>query len=109
MKNTTDKRLQREFNKLNERFFDSHLTHISVRFEDIKPDGMYSVVTKEVVIDSKLRQHFSLVCIVLLHEMAHANLDCLGYRGYPEDGGHGMLYQAELARLFQAGCYDGLL
>lgn len=109
MKNTTDERLQYEFDKLNERFFDNRLVHIWARFEDIRPDGMYSVITKEIVIDSKLRQHFSLVCIVLLHEMAHANLDCLGYRGYLEDGGHGMVYQAELARLFQAGAYDGLL
>ncbi len=109
MKNTTDKKLQQEFDKLNGRFFDGRLDDISVQFKNIGPDGMYHIGSKQITIDSKLRQHLSLILIVLLHEMAHADLDLRGYRGHQEDGGHGMMYQAELVRLFQAGAYDGIL
>jgi hypothetical protein len=109
MKNTTDKKLRQEFDKIDERFFDNRLDLINVQFKDIAPDGMYNMNTGEITIDSKLRKHLTLVLIVLLHEMAHASLDLQGYRGYREDDGHGMLFQAELDRLYRAGAFDGLL
>jgi hypothetical protein len=109
MKNTTDKKLRQQFDKIDERFFDNRLDLINVQFKDIVPDGMYDMRTGEITIDSKLRKHITLVLIVLLHEMAHASLDLQGYRGYHEDGGHGGLFQAELDRLYRAGAFDGLL
>jgi hypothetical protein len=51
----------------------------------------------------------SIACILLIHEMAHAVLEGI-YFGHPSHNpGHGMIYQAELYRLFLAGAYDGLL
>jgi SprT-like family protein len=110
MKKTTDKQLQKEFDELNERFFDYRLTAIKIGFKKmIKTDGAFNCIDKEIKINDGLRNFPVLTSIVLLHEMAHADLDLRGYKGYQSDGGHGMVYQAELDRLYKAGAYDGLL
>jgi len=109
MKKTTDKKLQKQFDELNERFFGYRLEAITVQFAKISPDGLFNMRTKEIKLNDGLRKFPVLGLTVLLHEMAHADLDLHGYRGYLRDGGHGMLFQAELNRLYQAGAYDGLL
>jgi hypothetical protein len=55
------------------------------------------------------------LALTLLHEMVHVDLQET-YMGQVEnfceseqDGYHGMIFQAELVRLFKAGAMDGLL
>ncbi len=105
----TEKRLQKMFQMLNDRFFDGQLNCWTSFKKMATHDGRFNMRSKEITIDSNLKKSESLVQIVLLHEMAHAVVDSRGYRGYPEDGGHGGLYQVELDRLYKAGAYDGLL
>jgi hypothetical protein len=69
-------------------------------------DGLHEGVTGSIKIDESLREHESLAVIVLIHEMAHAYLDIKGCSDFDD---HGMIYQAELVRLFNAGGYTGLL
>jgi hypothetical protein len=71
-----------------------------------KCDGKYSFTTKSIKIDEGLREHENLVVICLIHEMAHAYIDVKNGNGFDD---HGMIFQAELYRLFMAGAYDGLL
>jgi predicted SprT family Zn-dependent metalloprotease len=108
MSKMTDKKLQKEFHDLNERFFNGKLG-CEARFKKIRTDGVFSMITQRITIDSRLQNSQSLTRLVLLHEMAHAYMTLHGYRGYREDGGHGMLFQVELDRLYRAGAYDGLL
>jgi hypothetical protein len=110
-----DKKLRKEFDNLNEAFFEGRLEFLTVRFTDPKKklprdaSGAYYPIKKQILIESALKDFSSYVTIVLLHEMIHADLDLRGYIGYPTDGGHGMLFQVELNRLYQAGAYDSLL
>src|ERR1700674_1351068 len=105
----TNAQLQKEFYRLNERFFDGRLS-CEVRFQAMPGvDGLFNPRYQRIAIKSSLKSSSSLVSIVLLHEMAHADLELRGYRGYPGDGGHGMLFQVELDKLYRMGCYDGLL
>jgi|ERR1700733_3350232 len=111
MRKMTDHEIQKEFLLLNERFFDDKLPWVEVRFGGNLPrtDGHFNAVKNQIRIDRKLRNFHSLSTIVLLHEMAHVSMMIQGYRGYPEEGGHGSLFQVELDRLYKAGAYDGLL
>lgn len=111
MKRMTQAKLEKEFSQLNEQFFESRLTEVKVRFGDsIRTDaanGVYNYDTNTITIDRRLSFTDRYVAITLIHEMVHA--DMLGYKGYPADGGHGMLFQARLVELFKLGAYDGLI
>ena len=64
---------------------------------------------REIWIDKTYNRSENMCSILLLHEMAHAALEGT-YVGHPtKNPGHGMIYQAEIYRLFMAGGYDGLL
>lgn len=56
----------------------------------------------EIRIDENLIEYRRAVEIILIHEMAH-----LATWGYHSP--HGMLFQAELHRLYMMGAYEGLL
>lgn len=107
----TDADLVQEFQNLNDLFFDGKLKLRRVAFGTTrrKADGAFYPEKEQILISPRLRGISVYITIVLLHEMAHANLDAQGYRGYPIDGGHGGLFQVELNRLYQAGAYDNLL
>ena len=108
------------FTGFNQTFFDSRINRtVKVRFvssgklrlinrrHDI--DAVRCPTTNEILIDRIYARSESIACILLLHEMAHAALEST-YVGHPTNNpGHGMIYQAELYRLFMAGAYDGLL
>ena len=103
-----NKQLKKIFNKFNERFFAGRIPNLVVKFSDIKLDGLYRY-TGQILINRGLTKHPALVMIILLHEMAHANLKELGYIGHEEDGGHHTIFFAELDRLYKVGAYEGLL
>jgi len=109
----TQKQLQTEFNQLNDRFFQGKLNGVQVRFgktEGIRgADGSFNTMTKIIRVSPIFQNLPVMCCIVLIHEMAHAYLDLMGYVGYPADAGHGGLFQVELDRLYKAGAYDSLL
>lgn len=113
VKKMTDKDLKREFDNLNEFFFDNRIVLNDVFFSDMRgasdAAGAYFNVRKQIVITTQFRGYPRMVTELLLHEMAHAHLDLQGYRGYPADGGHGSLFQVEIDRLYKAGAYDGIL
>lgn len=72
-------------------------------------DAAWRPATNEIWIDRIYARSESIAGLLLLHEMAHAVLEGT-YVGHPtHNPGHGMIYQAELFRLFMAGAYDGLL
>lgn len=112
--------LRKGFTYLNNRFFNDEIPpsiklgfmpncgfESNGKWENV--DAFYSEDDHTIMIDSHISYSSSNVSIALLHEMAHAYLHTKGYRGYSKDHGHGMMYQAEIARLFNAGAYDGLL
>jgi hypothetical protein len=112
--------LRKGFTYLNNRFFNGEISP-SIKlgfmpncgFEDrgewVNVDAFYHEEDHAIMIDSHIAYSSSNVSIALIHEMAHAYLHLKGYKGYSKDHGHGMMYQAEIARLFNAGAYDGLL
>ena len=108
-----DSKLRQYFNNYNTQFFQDKLPSTTPLFfvKNLKRgrercDAMYSSTTGSIKIDESLRDHENLAVICLVHEMAHAYLYI---KGCSEFDDHGMIYQAELVRLFNAGCYDGLL
>lgn len=107
-----DQKLWQEFHNLNDRFFHGKIVLNHVGYTRKMPrnaNGYYDSVNKVIFLYSPLRDFPVLSCMVLIHEMAHAYLDLQDYKGYPSDAGHGMVFQAELARLFKEGAYDGIL
>ena len=104
----------------NEVFFDNKLPrYVKVMFV---PEKMLRKINKyheadaawrpgdgEIWIDVIYARSESVALQFLLHEMAHVKLEGT-YYGHPtKNPGHGMIYQAELYRLFHAGAYDGIL
>ena len=104
----------------NEVFFDNKLPrYVKVMFV---PEKMLRKINKyheadaawrpgdgEIWIDVIYARSESVALQLLLHEMAHVKLEGT-YYGHPtKNPGHGMIYQAELYRLFHAGAYDGIL
>lgn len=72
-------------------------------------DAVWRPQLNQIWIDKLYARSESVAAVLLLHEMAHAALEST-YIGHPNSNpGHGMIYQAELYRLFMAGAYDGLL
>lgn len=107
-----DRTLWREFHHINHRFFSGKIVLKELGYTRKMPknaNGYYDGIHKAIFIDSRLRDFPNLSCMILIHETAHAYLDILDYKGYPADTGHGMMFQAELARLIREGAYDGIL
>lgn len=107
-----DRQLRQEFNHLNDRFFQSKIVLNHVGYTRKMPkdaNGYYDSIHKVIFLDFRLRDFPNLSCMILIHETAHAYLDIQDYKGYPADTGHGMMFQAELARLIREGAYDGIL
>jgi hypothetical protein len=104
--------LQKSFDVYNKRYHNNEIPPTKVIFGKTTrgADGNYIPARALIVIDEDLKGHEALCMICLHHEMAHAKLEAT-YRGgtTTEDPHHGMIYQAELVRLFHAGAYDGLL
>lgn len=110
MKGKTDKWLRRRFRFYNKKFFDNSIEEpeiiVFIPLLKEKCDGYTRWLSQHptrLEIDDSLRNHPCLTNIVILHEMAHLKLG----PSYLED--HGMLYGAEIVRLFNAGAYEGLL
>lgn len=113
-----NKDLRRMFMYNNHRFFNNQIPdHIAVVFGKVKhyPDlkdasGFYDHSEQKIVIDEVLSSFGKSTETIVLHEMAHARLVMDGYLGNTDSGErHGMRFQAEIVRLFNAGSYDGLL
>jgi len=110
----TDQKLWKEFHHLNSRFFHDKIVLKEIGYLPTKKmpknaNGFYDGHNKWIFLDSRLQDFPVLTCMILIHEMAHAYLDLQDYKGYPADAGHGMMFQAELTRLFKEGAYDGIL
>jgi hypothetical protein len=121
-KRCDDNWLKKDFMHLNAQFFDNRLPgSMTVRFKDKIghynehskqwdiPDGYFSWKEDTIYVDRSLEYSPDSCTITLLHEMVHADLRFRGYIGYDIDGGHGMIFKAEIMRLINAGAYDGLL
>jgi len=115
-----EKDMQILFHGFNETFFGNRINR-TVKVRLVSPaqlrkinkyheaDAAWRPAVNEIWIDSTYGRSESIACLLLLHEMAHAALEST-YVGHPtHNPGHGMIYQAELFRLFMAGAYDGLL
>lgn len=114
MKPRTDKWLAKSYNRFNSRYYNNMLpSNVTVRFGTplTGSDAHWDPIAREIVVNSTLRSHDTLVLICLHHEMVHIKMHTEGYVGGTtvEDPHHGMRYQAELDRLYKLGAYDGLL
>ncbi len=111
--NVTDARLRKFFTTYNDMYFDNKVpqnTQVTFGKTTRGSDGNFLRKEGKIVIDVSIYDHDSLALICLLHEMIHAKLESTYVGGASsEDGIHGMIYQAEIVRLFHAGAYDGLL
>lgn len=108
-----NRQLKNRFLAYNIKYFDGKLLNSTVVVfgkTRLNADGNYDFNENKVTISQALQDHDALALICLLHEMAHAKLrpTYVGEVG-SKDPDHGMIYQAELVRLFHAGAYDGLL
>jgi hypothetical protein len=105
--------LKKSFDLYNDWYFDNRIpANTVVEFGKTArdSDGTFKFATGKITINEKLKGRNNLVLICLLHEMAHARLQHTYIGGtLGDDPHHGMIYQAELVRLFNAGAYDGLL
>ena len=114
-----DSKLQYMFNCLNDTFFKGRIapgvralfvpTRLLKRSKKNAVDARWLSDIREIHIDAVYARSEPMSAILLLHEMAHAALDGTYIGQATDDPGHGMIYQAELVRLFNAGAYDGLL
>lgn len=104
----------------NHHFFGSRLSPgLMVQFSSQKVlrnrQAFFDPVTNAIHIHEALADFHGLAALTLLHELIHADLQ-ESYRGQitnfcesEQDSYHGMIFQAEIVRLFKAGAYDGLL
>lgn len=79
--------------------------------EEGKTDGEYESSENRIIIDRSLACHPDLTILVVMHELAHAEL-CVGdtvYTGHDPLFDHGQRFGAIIVRLFEAGAYDNLL
>lgn len=113
-KGMTDRDLQICAYHIDKTYFDSKLPGtLEVKFvknlwnKGEKCDGIFHPSRMIISIDDRLRQHPDMCNIVLIHECAHVSLP--NYKGGPMDKHHGMLFQAKIVELFNAGAYDGIL
>ncbi len=104
--------LKKSFDLYNNLYFDDKLPSTTIVVfgkTTHNADGNYRTKENKIVIHPDLKEHDVLCSICLLHEMGHCKL--VHYVGgtMSDDPNHGMIYQAELYRLFMLGAYDGLL
>lgn len=104
-----NKELQKAFDYYNERFFESRLNGWRVRFGDIDDKDEGECVRSEqlITINNQFRDCLDIASIIMLHEMAHADLP--DYIGVDPDEEHGMMHMAKIAELIRRGAYDNLL
>ena len=113
----TNKMLQNWYNIFNSRFFEGRLPpDIEVRFARTEDDkdqlgsdcmGCYIKSLKLILVDARLDGYWKVLQSNMLHEMAHVRWpDHISHKHIAD---HGMMFQRELVRLFEAGAYDGLL
>jgi hypothetical protein len=117
----TDRDLELMFHCINKQFFDAAINPaIKCRYVSQKEldkrsthedgaDAMWCPMIGEIWVDEAYKRSQAVSTLLLIHEMAHAALQD-SYVGYPGNNqGHGMIYQAELYRLFHAGAFDDIL
>ena len=109
----SEKELRDMFLAFNRDFF-NHKINVRgtiVQWGTLKRDDAYGTSSwKHVIsINKKLRNMPVFAAQTLLHEMAHMVLIQAGYIGYGCDGGHSILFYAEIDRLYKIGAYEGLL
>jgi len=104
----TDKNLRLQFNMFNKKFFDGKLYGWNVEFKKLKSMlGLCVYDNRTIYILDKLRDLPDVVCVTLLHEMAHAALP--DYESYQHFDDHEPLFHAKIHELYMMGAYDGLL
>lgn len=110
----TDRELELAFLFFNIHFFDAKLQKPNVikfgrftKHEDIERDGVLQENEKgaQIIIAEDLKYFGNMAILALIHEMAHLKLRT----SMTLPGGHGMIFDAEIVRLFNAGAYEGLL
>lgn len=113
----TNKMVQKWYNEFNSRFFEGRLPpDIEVRFAVTDDDkdqlgddcaGVYVHSLKLILLDSYIREYWKVLKYSLLHEMVHVRWP--DHVSHEDTADHGMIFQREIVRLFEAGGYDGLL
>jgi predicted SprT family Zn-dependent metalloprotease len=105
----TNKTLQQTFHYLNERFFDGRIPDdYKVYFKKMREDdGLHYQGPREIAINADFKSHPDVATLVLLHELAHADLP--DYIGQKSEEHHGMQFQAKIWDLIKKGAYEGLL
>lgn len=107
-----DEWLQHQFKTLKRQFFFDILIPVTCEFGKPNKDdgdhpfffGYYCSGSQTITVNEAFRGFTNTAIETLLHEMIHVKLVAQGYRG-----DHGMRFQAEIVRLFEAGAYEGLL
>ena len=109
-----DRRLKNWFRAYNRAYFENSLPDPKIlRYTELKDaagvthyeEGGINRVPQEILIHSALRYFPRISQTILLHEMAHVSINCVGGCHVF----HGMRWQAEILRLFMAGAYEELL
>ncbi len=118
MSHETEKSLQSAFVIFNDRFFDNRInpavkvrlkTHKQMRAAKVhEASAVWRPSINEIWMDKRGAWDQAGIFIRLIHEMTHADIEgtYVGQKWGEQD--HGMIFQAELVRLFKAGAYDGL-
>src|SRR5208337_1872774 len=104
----TDKNLRLQFTMFNKKFFENRLGAWKVEFKKMK--GMLGLCVYDIhtiYILDELRKFPDVVCVTLLHEMAHASLP--EYESYQHFDDHGPQFHVKIDHLYKMGAYDGLL
>ncbi len=69
--------------------------------------GLCVYDNQTIYILDALRKYPDVVCVTLLHEMAHADLP--DYESYQNFDDHGPQFHVKIDHLYKMGAYDGLL
>jgi hypothetical protein len=95
--------LQREFNKMNVRYFEGKLPDVEIRV--IAKSKNFAACTKgfgSIIFSAQAMRHFNAAGnrSALLHELAHVKVS---FTADEPDSDHGPQWRAEMLRLFDAG------
>lgn len=112
----TNKRLREIFREYNQAFFKSAIAEpTDISFKDIPRkadcDARSGCLGRKhdnrtfIHVSADYRKHPCTACAALIHEMIHLHL---GWQASVE-ADHGLLFGAEVVRLFKIGAYEGLL
>lgn len=112
-----EKKLNQMFRNFNSRFFDGRLNPGIKVFAtpekcfEKRVKGFWSPTRNEIHIKQEYADDLGIAALILLHEMVHADLGSsyVGQELFCDDTDHGMIFKAEIVRLFKAGSYDNLL